>query len=75
VDICRRLLPPLAAGCLAGLLAVAGLLATNTGSLRDLILHAQDGWLAAALLTFGFAGTFGSAAVGLAVMQAGSDEE
>jgi hypothetical protein len=48
---------------------------TNTGSLRDLMLHAEGGWLAFALLNFGFAGTFGSAAIAHGIMTFGEDDE
>jgi hypothetical protein len=70
----RYVLPHLAAGCAGGLVAMAGVVATNVGSLRDLILHTQGGWLAGALLTFGFVATFGSAALGRAIMQLGQDK-
>jgi hypothetical protein len=75
MDVVRYVLPHLAAGCLAGLTAASGIVATNVGSLRDLMLHTQGGWLAAVLLAFGFASTFGCAAVGRAVMQIGADEQ
>ncbi len=75
MDLVRYLLSPLAAGCLAGLTAACGVIATNVGSLRDLMLHTQGGWLAAALFACMFALTFGCAATGWAIMQIGSDAE
>lgn len=75
MDVVRYVLPHLTAGCLAGLTAAGGIVATNVGSLRDLILHTEGGWLAGALLLYGFAMTFGCAAVGRAIMQIGSDKE
>jgi hypothetical protein len=66
-EVLRHLLLPLAAGCLGGAVAVCGLIVVNTGSLRELILHSQSGWLAALLLCLGFVSTFGAVAVGLAV--------
>ena len=66
-------LPRLLAGCVGGIVAALGLIASNLGSLRDLMLNSPDGWLAAALLSFGFVVTFGSAAIGGAIMQLGRD--
>ena len=50
----RYLLSHLVVGCVAGLVATAGLIATDVGSLGDLMQHSKDGWLAAALLAVGF---------------------
>jgi hypothetical protein len=61
-------------GCVGGLVATAGLIATDVGSLGDLMQHCEGGWLAAALLTMGLSGTFGSAAIGCAITQIGEDE-
>lgn len=44
-------------------MATAGLIATDVGSLGDLMQHNEDGWLAAALLTVGLSGASGSAAM------------
>jgi hypothetical protein len=74
MELLRYVLPHLAAGSLAGLVGAAVLVATNTGSLRDLVLHTQGGWLAFALLAFGFVGTFGSIAAGGAIMGLREDE-
>jgi hypothetical protein len=75
MELLRYVLPHLAAGCIGGALAAAALVASNVGSLRDLVLHTDGGWLAAALLTFGFVLTFGSAAIGHAIMRLGADED
>jgi hypothetical protein len=69
MEVLRFVLPHLLAGCLGGLVAAWGLIASNPGSLCDLLMNSPDGWLAAALLSFGFVGTFGSAAIGCAIMQ------
>lgn len=71
MDVLRYVLPHLLAGCLAGLTAAAAIVATNLGSLRDLMMQSEDGWLAGLLLAFGFVVTFGSAAIGRAIMHVG----
>ncbi|MFL5283558.1 MAG: hypothetical protein ACJ8AW_21850 [Rhodopila sp.] len=68
VEIFRYVMPHLLAGCVAGVVAAVGMVASNLGSLRDLVLNTDGGWLAFALLTFGFVVTFGSAAIGAAIM-------
>jgi hypothetical protein len=65
----------LLAGCLAGVVASVGLVATNVASLRDLVVNTQGGWIAFALLTFGLVVTFGSIAMGGAIMAIGSGDE
>jgi hypothetical protein len=75
MEVVRYVLPHLYAGCLAGLAAAGGIVASNLGSLRDLMQQSQDGWLAGALLAFGFVVTFGSAAIGRAIMQMGASGE
>jgi hypothetical protein len=75
MEVVRYVLPHLTAGCLAGLTAAGGLVATNVGSLRDLVLHTQGGWMAGGWMACGFAMTFGCAAVGRAIMQIGLEEE
>jgi hypothetical protein len=75
MELIRYLLPHLLAGCIGGLVAAAGLVVCNVGGLRELILHSEDGWLAYALLSFGFVVTFGSAAIGHAVISIGFDED
>nr|WP_294513048.1 hypothetical protein [uncultured Rhodopila sp.] len=71
----RYVLPHVLAGCLAGVVASVGMVATNIGSLRDLVLNTQGGWIAFALLTFGLVVTFGSIAIGGAIMTIGSRED
>jgi len=75
MEVLRYVLPHLLAGCLAGVVASVGLVATNLGSLRDLVLNTDGGWVAFALLTFGLVVTFGSIAIGGAIMAIGSREE
>lgn len=67
----RLLLVNLAAGLTAALLLCGGLLLINPGRLRDLILSDQSPEIAFLLLLFGFAITFGSAAMGTAIMTIG----
>lgn len=67
----RLLLVNLAAGLTAALLLCGGLLLINPGRLRDLILSDQSPQIAFLLLLFGFAITFGSAAMGTAIMMIG----
>jgi len=73
MEILRYIVLPALAGSLAGLIAVAGLLALDVGSLRTLIFAASDGWVALLLLCVGFVVTFGSAAIGAAVMSLGQE--
>ena len=75
MELIRFVIPHLLAGCLAGIVASVGLVTTNLGSLRDLMMHTDGGWLAFALLTFGMIVTFGSAAIGGAIMSIGSRED
>ncbi len=74
MELLRYVLPHLLAGCLAGLAAAGGIVATNLGSLRDLMAQSENGWLAGALLTFGFVVTFGSAAIGRAIIGLGTED-
>jgi len=75
MEVLRYVLPHLLAGCLAGVVASVGMVATNLGSLRDLVLNTDGGWVAFALLTFGLVVTFGSIAIGGAIMAIGSRED
>jgi hypothetical protein len=75
MEVLRYILPHLLAGCLAGVVASVGLVATNVASLRDLVVNTQGGWIAFALLTFGLVVTFGSIAMGGAIMAIGSGDE
>ncbi len=67
-EIRRYIVLPGLAGVLAGQVGVAALLALDVGALRTLILASPQGWIAVAMLCAGFAVTFGSAAIGAAVM-------
>ena len=55
-------------GVAAAVLMFGGLLALNTERLRDLILADQSPLIAAGLLLFGLIVTFGSVAMGTAIM-------
>ncbi len=74
--ICQPLLRLLAINLLIGIgmavLMVGGLLALNPLDLRHLIFADRDAAAALALLLFGFLITFGSAAMGTAVMALGA---
>jgi hypothetical protein len=72
-EIRRYILLPGLAGAVAGQAGVAALLALDVGALRTLILASAEGWIAAVLLCAGFAVTFGSAAIGAAVMAIGNE--
>jgi hypothetical protein len=67
----RLLLVNLGAGLAAALILFGGLLLINPAHLRDLILSDQSPGIALLLLLFGFAITFGSAAMGTAIMMIG----
>lgn len=67
----RLLLTNLAIGLAAAALLFGGLLLINPGHLRDLILSDQSPEVALLLLLFGFVITFGSAAMGTAIMAIG----
>lgn len=71
VEIVRYIIVPGLAGSLAGLAAVAGLLLLDVGSLGTLVFTSDQGAVAAGLLSLGFMTTFGSAAIGAAVMAIG----
>jgi hypothetical protein len=74
MDLIRFMLRACLAGCLAGLVAVAGLLALDVGSLGTLVLGPAGGVVPLVLLSAGFMITFGSAAIGAAVMSLGRDD-
>jgi hypothetical protein len=75
MELFRYCLPALLAGCVAGLLGAGGLVLLDVGMLRELIVASPDGWLAGVLLAFGFVVTFGSVALGGAIIAIGRDEE
>jgi hypothetical protein len=68
----RFLVGHAAIGILVGWLFVAAVVALDIAGLRGLMLRGSDGALALALLTFGVSVTFGSAAMGAAVMGLGA---
>jgi hypothetical protein len=68
----RLLAVNLAAGVAAAVLMLGGLLALNPHGLRDLMWADRSGGTAAALLLFGLVITFGSVAMGSAIMAIGS---
>jgi hypothetical protein len=67
----RLLAINLAIGVGAAVLMLGGLIALNPGGLRDLMLADRDGGIAVALLLFGLVITFGSVAMGTAIMALG----
>ncbi len=74
MDLIRYILPYLFAGSLAGAVAAVVLVAT-CASLRALMLTVDGGLLAFALLVGGCALTFGSAAMGHAIMRIGREDD
>lgn len=68
----RFLLGHAAIGVSVGVLFVAALLALDVAGLRGLMLRGADGALALGLLLFGSAVTFGSVAMGAAIMGLGA---
>lgn len=74
VPLFRLLAINLAAGIAVAALLVGGLLAFNPGGLRDLIFADASPGIALGLLLFGFIVTFGSAAMGSAIMAMGQCE-
>lgn len=64
----RLLAINLSIGIAAAVLMLGGLLALNPDRLRDLITADQSPFLAAGLLLFGLVVTFGSVAMGTAIM-------
>lgn len=67
----RLLLVNLGSGAAAAMVLVGGLMALNPFGLRDLILADASPATALGLLLFGFLITFGSAAMGTAIMALG----
>jgi hypothetical protein len=62
------------AGILAGWTVVGLLLITDLGRLGTLVLGAEQPWLPLGMLLAGFAVTFGSVAMGAAIMSLGRPE-
>lgn len=77
VPLFRLLAINLAAGVTMATLVVGGLLALNPGGLRHLIFADSSPGTALGLLLFGFVVTFGSVAMGTAIMAMGraADDE
>jgi hypothetical protein len=71
VPLFRLLAVNLAIGITVAALLVGGLLLLDPAHLRHLIFTDRSPWVAVGLLLFGFVVTFGSAAMGSAVMAAG----
>jgi len=69
------LLRHLAAGLGGALLFAALILAADLGGLRTLAWHDPQGWLYLMLLFFGLAVTFGSLAMGVAIMSLGEERD
>jgi len=74
VPLFRLLAINLAAGIALAALLVGGLLALDPFNLRDLILADRAPGTALGLLLFGFIVTFGSTAMGTAIMMAGAPQ-
>jgi hypothetical protein len=72
VPLFRLLAINLAAGMVLAALLVGGLLALNPFGLRDLIFADSSPGTALGLLLFGFIVTFGSTAMGTAIMATGA---
>ena len=62
-------------GLLAALVFGGLLIAADIGGLRRLAVADESGWLYLALLFFGLAVTFGSAAMGISVMSLGRERD
>lgn len=71
LPLLRLLIVNLAIGIGAAVAMIGGLMALNPHHLRDLILNDQSGGAAFGLLLFGLVITFGSVAMGTAVMALG----
>lgn len=75
VPLFRLLAINLAAGTTVAALFVGGLLALNPANLRDLILADSSPGTALGMLLLGFVVTFGSTAMGTAIMAMGKREK
>jgi hypothetical protein len=71
----RLLVVNCAAGVAAALLMLGGLMALNPGNLRALIFADRMGAVALGLLLFGLTVTFGSVAMGSAIMALGRERD
>ena len=70
----RVMLQPGLAGALAGAIGAVAMVATDIGGIRQLIRNTDQGWIAGLLLVLSFIVTFGSAAIGAAVMRLGDED-
>jgi hypothetical protein len=75
VPLFRLLAINLAIGVSVALLMTGGLLLINPYGLRDLIVADRASGVPLVLLVFGFVVTFGSTAMGTAIMAIGRDDE
>ncbi len=64
----RFMLGHMVAGLAAGFVFGGALIATNVANLRTLLFASSDGWLFAVLFFMGLSVTFGSLAMGVAIM-------
>lgn len=69
----RFLLHHLVVGVLAAIAFFALLIGFDLANLRTLLIESGHGWVAGALLLFGLIITFGSVAMGIAVMSLGKE--
>jgi hypothetical protein len=75
LPLIRLLVVNLAGGVVAAMLMLGGLMALNPGNLRNLILADETPGAALGLLLFGLVVTFGSVAMGSAIMGLGARRE
>lgn len=70
----HRLFPAAAAGCVAGLVATAGMIWLDVGGLGTLIAASPEGWIAVLVLAISMMITFGSVAIGAEIQRMGREE-
>lgn len=70
----RFMLGHMLAGLAAGLVFGGALIATNVANLRTLLFASPDGWLFVILFFMGLSVTFGSLAMGVAIMLSGKQD-
>ena len=75
MEVVRLGLSSLAAGALAGLVAVGALLVSDTGGLTDMIRADPGGWIVVLLLIAGFVPGFSLAAAAGALVEIASPDE
>ena len=75
IPLFRLLAINLAIGMALAVLMVSGLLLLNPYNLRSLIANDPSGAIVGVLLLFGFIITFGSTAMGTAIMAIGGDDD